>query len=193
MFQVMILLSFITCITLLKTAAGSVQKCFTHEDCIEPGHFCAWAKCLEDDGRTFACGECKPCNECICDVNSTDFQCPLRQCPAQPINGVRFLQGSFYNHSILQIPGYQCIRQLIVMGSTFSLVQTPIYMLHPATKAKLDAAEFLTSACPAYARSGFLRAIRSLDLSSRAVHFDAFISSEGDSIVWWHTPYGTRF
>ncbi len=176
--HLVILLSFIVCV--FVSVAGCVQKCFSHDDCIEAGHFCAWTKCIDDKGTAYACGGCRPCEECICDVNSTDFQCPLLQCPNQPINGVRYLQGAFFNHSKLQIPGYHCVRRFVVMGSTFSLIQSPIYILHPATKAKLDEVDILTTVCPTFSRSGVLG--KMLNLSSRAVHLNAFISSEGDGI-----------
>ncbi len=118
-----------------------------------------------------------PCEECICDINSIDFQCPLLQCPSQPKNGVRFLQGAFYNHSALQDQDHLCVRRLVLMGNMFSLVQLPVYTLHPATIATFNQTD-LMPACPSYARSGVLRS--TVELSSSGLRLDALLSSEGD-------------
>jgi hypothetical protein len=166
------------CIMMAYIPVAQAQQCFSHDDCTETAHFCAWTKCQNDAGSAYSCGRCMPCEECICDMNATDFRCPLVQCPSQPINGVRFLQGAFYNHSTLQVQSHYCVRRFVVMGNMFSLVQLPVYNLHPATTATFNQTDVLPS-CPNYARSGVLRS--TFELLSNGLRLKALLSSEGGS------------
>ena len=154
-----------------------LAQCFTHNDCSDPQHFCAWAACDDGGGESYPCGTCKPCSACLCDTDSTDFRCPSDRCTAQPI-GVRFLQGHFHNYSVLgQVPGYICARRLVVTGYMFSIMQLPVYNLHPATTAIFNESDSLSSICPSYTRSGILKS--TLELINGSLKLVAVISSEG--------------
>jgi hypothetical protein len=159
-------------------ASQTFTQCFTHDDCSDTHQFCAWTLCEDTVGGSYPCGTCKPCTECLCDTDSTDFRCPSDRCPTQPINGVRFLQGFFHNHSaIRQVPGYNCVRRLVVTGNIFSIMQLPVYALHPATTAILNESDSLSSICPSYTRTGVFKS--SLDPINNTLKLDATISSEG--------------
>jgi hypothetical protein len=165
-----------------NVVSQTLAQCFTHYDCSDPQHFCAWNVCEDEAGESYRCGTCKPCSACLCDTNSTDFQCPLDRCPAQPINGVRFLQGYFHNHSVLgQVPGYNCIRRLVVTGNLFSIMQLPMYTLHPATTAIFNESDSLSSACPSYTRSGIFKS--PLVLINGSLTLNVVVSSEGVSTL----------
>jgi hypothetical protein len=153
------------------------QQCFSHDECADTAHFCSWTKCQDENGSPYPCGRCLPCEECICDDNSTDFRCPMT-CPSQPSNGVRFIQGAFYNHSTLQVEDHHCVRRLVVMGNMFSLVQLPVYSLHPATTATINQTDVLFT-CPSYVRLGVLRS--TLEILSSGMRMYALLLSEGDS------------
>jgi hypothetical protein len=160
--------------------AETDTNCFTHEDCVHPSYFCAWVDCFDENGNPLRCGRCRPCEECICDINSADFQCPTFKCPAQPIDAVRFLQGAFHNHSDLaQAPGYQCVRRLVITGNMFAMQQLPVYTLHPADLAIFNETGLVFSGCPSYSRSGLLR--NSQTMANNGLKLDAIMSSEGTS------------
>jgi hypothetical protein len=155
-----------------------LAQCFAHDDCSDPQHFCAWSECEDEVGERYPCGGCKPCTECLCDSDSSDFRCPLDRCTAQPINGVRFLQGFFHNHSVLeQVPDYNCVRRLVITGNIFSIIQLPVYKLHPATTAMFNESDSQISKCPSYTRHGILKSSR--ELINGTLKLVAVISSEG--------------
>jgi hypothetical protein len=155
-----------------------LEQCFAHNDCSDPQHFCAWSVCEDEVGERYPCGGCKHCSACLCDSDASDFQCPLDRCKSQPINGVRFLQGFFHNHSVLeQVPDYNCVRRLVITGHIFSITQLPLYKLHPATTAILNESNSLTSICPSYSRHGNLRS--SHEFINGTLKLVAIISSEG--------------
>ena len=165
--------------SLKSFAAGNemMNGCFDHEECAA-NKFCGWSNCLDETGRRFSCGKCKPCSECTCNSDSTDFECPRARCPASPVNGVFFFQGEFFNFTdIQQILGYRCIRRLTISSRIFSFFQLPVYVLHPANTATLDETELLTRACPSYLHSGVISRFVSVD--GNFLDLTIIISSEG--------------
>ena len=155
-----------------------MTPCFTHSDCSDAQKFCAWTIGLDGAGESYPCGACKPCSECLCDTDSADFQCPPDRCPAQPINAVRFLQGLYFNRSVLgRSPDYSCVRRLVVTGSVFSITQIPLYNRHPATTALFNESDILSFICPSYTRSGILKSTSKL--INGTLKLVAVISSEG--------------
>lgn len=174
------LLLQISTLVIFYTANGQVQSsvCYSHDSCAE-AQFCAWANCTNELGSLYPCGVCKPCAQCICDSDSVDYECPLLQCPEQPSNGVRFLQGEFYNISSLNKPeGYTCVRRFLVTGSTFSFLQLPVYTYHPANSAILNESALLSLVCPTYLSSGVLETQGSKD--GQTLNLRALVTSEGD-------------
>ena len=158
--------------------AENSLPCFVHDDCLQPDQFCAWSTCIGRAGDSYSCGKCRSCDECRCDQDSTDFHCPVIRCPAQPINGVRYLQGKFDSQSsLLETPDFQCIRQLVVSGNVFSISQRPIYSLHPAITAILNESDAAILACPSFSRSGVLGG---LQVENGQIRLDVIVSSEGD-------------
>jgi hypothetical protein len=155
------------------------STCFNHEECSNPSEFCAWVQCQNDDGTKYMCGRCKPCSMCLCNTNATDFQCPRKRCPLQPVYGIEFWQGIFYNATPMQThPNVTCIRRFAVVGNFFSMLQIPISTSHPAKSATLNAP--ISSECQALARSGVLSAS---DYESNGVYsLKMIISSEGNRV-----------
>jgi hypothetical protein len=169
-------------LSVLTVLAEISPQCFTHDDCLQPGHFCAWSTCFGEAGDSYSCGNCKPCEKCSCDQDSIDFSCPTIRCPDQPINGVRYLQGKFNNvSSLLEAPDYHCVRQLEVTGNIFSISQRPFYALHPATTAALNEPDGLFSECASFTRSGVISGAP--EEMNGQIKFDVIISSEGDPNV----------
>lgn len=152
--------------------------CFSHTDCVGPDDFCAWTNCTENDGQSYSCGRCRPCADCICDDYSIDFQCPSAKCPAQPINGVRFLQGEFVNYSVVvQMPNYTCFRRLVVSSSMFSFEQIAVFTSHPASMTGFTQPVLLSSLCPAFLQSGVLNISNRMDQS--VLDVQAIVLSQG--------------
>jgi hypothetical protein len=153
--------------------------CYSHDSCGE-AHFCAWANCTTEAGSLYPCGICKPCAQCICDSDAIDYECPLRQCPQQPLNGVRFLQGEFYDISNLnQNDGYACVRRFVVTGSMFSFLQLPVYTDHPANSPVLNQSALTPLLCPTYLITGVLESQVSSD--PKTLSLRALLTSEGNT------------
>ena len=169
---------FLSLVVVQNILAENSTQCFAHDDCLQPGHFCAWSICIDETGDSISCGMCRPCKMCICHKDSTDFFCPTRRCPAQPV-GVRFLQGRFHSHSTLfKAPDYDCIRQFEITGNVFSISQLPIYSSHPATTGILNGSDIILSECSSYTRSGVLGSLHVQP--NGQIKFDVIVSSEGD-------------
>jgi hypothetical protein len=151
-------------------------KCFQHEDCLDRFEFCAWAPCRREDGSEYRCGRCRSCSMCICNTDSTDFECPRNRCPHQPNLGVQFWQGVFYNTEPMKTdPTFNCIRRFAIFGKTFSIFQIPISNAHPAASATLNVPN--STECKGYARSGVVSS--SKYESKGAYTLNMIISSEG--------------
>jgi hypothetical protein len=140
----------------LDPTSSRALACYRHQDC-QNGTFCGWSACPSVNGLTYACGICKSCADCVCNRDSVDYVCPTYQCPDSPTEGIRFLQGLFLNSSeIKSAPGYTCFLKITISGNMFSILQIPVYTLHPATTATLIDAAALEPECPSISRSGVL-------------------------------------
>ncbi len=128
--------------------------CFAHDEC-QATKFCAWSTCIYTDGRNLSCGVCKPCSSCLCDTNSIDSACPRNRCPAQPSEGVRYLQGVFLGDTQVDNSNYSCARRLIISGGTIHFLQIRVHEGHPATQEVLNISDNFT-ACPSFVFSGII-------------------------------------
>jgi hypothetical protein len=164
------LLVWLCCFVPCIACAVSLQlnQCTSHSDCSNMNEFCSSTPC----SGALMCGACRPSTECYCDNDSIDSQCP-----GHPALAVRFLQGIFRNQTALQVPGYECIRRLVVTGVMFTFSQFPVFTSHPASTATLDMTEELTSGCPSLFKSGVFPGMTGI--SSEVIKMNAIISSEG--------------
>jgi hypothetical protein len=164
--------------TLNMVKIGSLElsdSCLDHSECPR-SRFCAASRCTDDLGRKFPCGECKPCGECRCNVDAFDHACPQQQCPDQPTDGVRFLQGPFHAISPLAgTPTHLCVRRLLFTSGTFSDIQFAVRTDHPASAGPTNISA-LSVLCPSFVRVGAVVNITVLD---GAFAVDVYISSEG--------------
>jgi hypothetical protein len=129
------------------------STCYSHSSC-PANQFCASSECTDSIGRRFPCGICKLCTECRCHSVSIDLSCPPHQCPDQPTDGVRFLQGPFYAHSVVKdVSTHACVRRLLFSGGTFFDIQAAIRTDHPASAAPANLSA-VAARCPPFARIG---------------------------------------
>ncbi len=158
------------CLIFPSIASLTLNQCASHSECSNINEFCSRAAC---DGALI-CGVCKPSAECYCDGDSIDDQCPST---GHPTLAVRFLQGTFRNQTAMQVPGYECIRRLVVSGNMFVFSQFPIFTAHPASSATLDLTEEVIRECAGIFKSGVFEGITGI--STESTRLNATVSSEG--------------
>ena len=156
--RIVILSILVLQINCISDAQSSALECFKHEDC-RNGTFCGWMNCPSFDGMSYPCGTCRNCSECACHRDSIDFECPVDRCPYTPNDGIRYLQGLFLNISDMSsAPGYTCNLRLAITGNVFTLLQIPVYNLHPVTTATFSSNADLEPECPTISLTGVLHA-----------------------------------
>ena len=128
---IQVLLCQFQCLSISGGAIGAGSACYSHRDCPGPDDFCSWTTCHDVFGRTHRCGICAQCASCRCNFHAVDSACPRDRCPAQPTDGICYLQGSFYGFSSvatgnmsLEMPlGYLYVQRVSFVGSTFHEMQ----------------------------------------------------------------------
>ena len=160
-------------------AHNESSACLDHSEC-NAGFFCAMMICTEHLDRDYICGACRPCDACLCHSDSVDGKCPLQQCPQQPTNSIRFLQGPFYSRmDIPTIQTYKCVRRLDFAGGTFADMQTAVRADHPASATTVNLT-FVQSYCRAFVRLGVVADLGVYSSpSGKGFLLDVIITSEG--------------
>ena len=157
---------------------NATKTCLSHVECV-PGQFCAWSNCLDRQGRNYACGLCKLCQFCACDSDSIDLACP-QQCPSQPSEGVRYLQGIFADQTpIPTFENYNCTSRLVISGISILFLQMAVHSQHPASIQVVNISAAADTACPRMSLSGIIESSVPSPSDAAVLELDVSVTSEG--------------
>ena len=164
----------------------STTVCLDHNEC-DVEYFCGSSSCIDTIGRSYLCGRCKPCAECVCNKDAVDGACPNKKCTEQPTDSVRFLQGPFFaSEPISGIPTYLCVRRLLFEVGSFFDVQAAICVDHPASASPVNQTS-VEEQCPAFTRTGIIIGLSTPEASPDTPFLlDVVVTSEGPLVIRNH-------